>query len=178
MGGIGGWDVSEERIEDPELGVLVNKSGDWDGRATLPLPVAIRECDMTIEWEGDTPSEAQREAARYALRMTREAQGRLAETLHADYLMTLDAVGPDDLPEMDTPADVWAHVQPIQLNIPNHEDLRRRYFVLQFEVAWETEGGAEVLFRDGLPVELDIIGSTGQPSQYDDDDGDADADGE
>lgn len=173
--------MSEVRIEDPEMGVLVEQSGDWEGRVTLTLPLAVTECDVRIGTEGGAPSEAQREAARLALHLTPEAQGRLAETLHTDYLMTLDAVGPEDLPPIDAPAEVWPRVELIKLIIPAHEDLQHRYFTLQFEVAWEPEHGAEVLFRDGEPVELDIVGSTGSPGSYDDDDEDdedADENGE
>ncbi len=162
--------MSETRIEDPEFGTLARRSGDWEGAVALPLPGG-ESVALSAEMESIGGfSDAQREAARYAIGLTSEAQGRLAETLHADYLMTLDAVGPDDLPPIDAPAEVWAHVAPIKLSIPDHETLQHRYFVLQFEVAWETEGGAEVLFRDGEPVEVDIIGSTRSPGSYDGDD--------
>lgn len=158
--------MSEGRIEDPVLGPLAPVSGVWEGSVTLPIPGG-ESVTVSVEREGASgPSDAQREAARYALSLTTEGATRLAETLYADFLRMVDIVGPQDFPSIDAPADVWAHVELIGLAIPEHGGLRRRYFTLQCEVAWEEEHGAEVLFQDGVPVELDFIGSTSLPSGY------------
>jgi len=137
--------------------------GEWEGRVTLPLPDGDVPVLVVAEDAGGA-TQGQREALRYALALTPEARIRLEETLYADYEMMNEAA--DALPPIAAADAVWEHVELIGLAIPAHRGLRRRYFVLEFEVDWEVEHGAEVLFRNGLPVELDIIGSTGSPENY------------
>lgn len=138
---------------------------DFEGRATVPLPGG----DVAITVYPEKPdglTEKQRAALQDALAITPEARARVEELLYDDYQMILDAAGPEDLPAIAAPADVRPYAHPFRLSIDAHGELRHRYFVVQFEVVWEQEHGAEILFGDGTPLELDIIGSSGSPESY------------
>lgn len=163
-----GRGVSETRIEDPVFGPLVRDAltGLWQGRVSLPLPGGDVSVLVFPEAGADGPSERQRDAARAALALTPGMRQRLEAMLYANYEDAAGDYEDDDEaapPAVAAPADVWDHAWLQELAIPAHGDARGRYFHLSFGCDWEEEHGCEVLFRDGVPVQVAKRGGTSLP---------------
>lgn len=133
----------------------------WTGRVSLPLPGGDDIPLVIFTGLEAATTEGRREALRLALAFDPAVRGRVEELLYEGYAVIRDLLDPGAVPDIAASADVWVHARPYELDIPEHEGLRHRYFTVVFRVDWEEEHGAEILFRAGVPIEwADSSGTT------------------
>lgn len=125
----------------------------WTGRISIPLPGGENIPLVIFTGLEAAATEGRREALRQALAFDAGVRGAVEEMLYADYVTIRDLLDPGVVSDIAAPADVWAYASPLHLAIPEHDGVRHRYFTVEFRVEWEIEHGAEILFRDRVPIE-------------------------
>jgi hypothetical protein len=64
------------------------------------------------------------------------------------YQDVLQAIGPEDMPEIAEPSSIWAHVQPRWASL-NRDDDGLVYVSIESECDWEIEHGLQLVLQNG-----------------------------
>lgn len=144
-------------VADPQLGELRRRCGKWRGTIALSdaphVPLAI--AGSRAKPDVDALDVAYTLAARYPLWQPQIA----AELFSQHYAPHAEAVAAGELehlgsklPEIDDPAGVWPHVQPVFVAVgPLFGELMVE---IGYQVAWDDEHTLGARLRDGQLVEL------------------------
>jgi len=108
-----------------------------------PVRVQIFEAEATDLFAPDEAGALQR-----FLALPRERSAEIIPHLWRYYQDVLKAIGPEDMPEIAEPSDIWAHVQPHWISLGRGED-GLVYVSIESECDWEVEHGLQLVLQNG-----------------------------
>ena len=107
---------------------------------------------FVLEDVADDPAPAEFETAvQNFLTLTSQDRAEATPWVFRNYTDYAEAVGEDDLDfVIDTPEDVWAHVQPTKVHVLRRAyGDRKVYVVVAADCDWEEEHALQIVYREG-----------------------------
>ncbi len=137
-------------FQDPEFGPVRLENFGWTLEQTVTFNGVV--LPVRIEPENDDPpqiSAVQRQALRYIYSLPPGVLQKAAPAVVQNYEVYREAIGDEEMPPLQTPTEVWQHVQPTYMKVEKHYEVTTPTFFLMAECDWDPEHGLMVRFRQG-----------------------------